>query len=127
MSLEEYAATQPLAPCGNQTDHYYWALRGWPCSVCAAQKKAERQRKKDRAMANMIAEKLNELMKERKPCQDCSPWLDHQTRQIVDELYGISVKYHATQQLRDRIAHVIHPMTAALQAAQNHKGTQDAN
>jgi len=36
LSLEEWAATKPPAPCGNQKEHYFWTeIECWPCPICA--------------------------------------------------------------------------------------------
>lgn len=43
------------------------------------------------------------------------PMKDHQIRELVNKLRGIAVKYHGTQQLRERIARTVR--TAMLAAA----------
>lgn len=39
---------------------------------------------------------------------------DHEIRELVNQIRDIAIEYHGTQQLRERIAHVIH--AAMLQA-----------
>lgn len=53
-TLEEFAASQPPAPCGDQREHTYWVMQGWPCPVCAANK----QRAEEEATEDRMAEKI---------------------------------------------------------------------
>lgn len=41
---------------------------------------------------------------------------DHQIAALVNELRDIAIKYHSTQQLRERIAHAVTPLAKATQA-----------
>lgn len=55
LSLEEWAATKPLAPCGYQKEHFYWTeIEGWPCPKCA---RIEREKQKS-AEEDRMAEKV---------------------------------------------------------------------
>lgn len=45
-------------------------------------------------------------------------WKDHQTREVVNQLRDCAVQYHATQQLRDRLLHILGPMIDWIRAAQ---------
>ncbi|MCO5355119.1 hypothetical protein [Acidovorax kalamii] len=45
-------------------------------------------------------------------------WKDHQTREIVNQLRDCAIQYHATQQLRDRLLHILGPMIDWVRAAQ---------
>lgn len=38
------------------------------------------------------------------------PWKDGDTAALVNALRDVAVKYHATQQLRERIAELVHPL-----------------
>lgn len=66
MTLEQYAATRPAAPCGEQTTHVEWTeIHGMPCPKCA---RIARDKKKDAdesRMAEKIAAALIRQMAER--------------------------------------------------------------
>lgn len=47
-----------------------------------------------------------------------SPWKDHQTREIVNQLRDCAKEYHATQQLRERLLDVLGPMIDWVRAVQ---------
>ena len=47
-------------------------------------------------------------------------WKDHDTAKLVNELRDIAVTYAGAQQLRERIAHAVRPLTDKLEAQ---KGT----
>lgn len=52
---EEYAASKPEAPCGEQTEHYFWTdFYNFPCPVC----KAISEKKKKEEDENRMAEKI---------------------------------------------------------------------
>lgn len=44
-------------------------------------------------------------------------WKDHQTAQLVNDLRDTAVQFHGAQQLRERIARLVHPLAARLSAA----------
>ncbi len=48
---------------------------------------------------------------------DGDGWKDHNERELVDTLRYIAINYHGAQQLRERIAHVIRPLTDKLRAS----------
>lgn len=57
MTVEEFVATKPPAPCGDQKTHYYWTeIEGWKCPCCAAIEKQQREQKERELLANMIAD-----------------------------------------------------------------------
>lgn len=56
VTLAEYAATRPAAPCGNQIEHVRWTeFEGWPCPVCAAIEASKRKEAEEDRMAEKIA------------------------------------------------------------------------
>ena len=56
MTTEEYAATKPPAPCGNQTEHVFWTeIQGMSCPVCAGIARQKRQEEDEDRMAEKIA------------------------------------------------------------------------
>ena len=56
MTVEEYAATRPEAPCGNQKEHVYWTeFQSTACPVCAAKAELERKEQKENRLAEKIA------------------------------------------------------------------------
>lgn len=58
ISLEEYAAQQPVPPCGDSLNHYEWVLQlGVSCPKCA-RKKLDKQKEIDE---NRMAEKITIL------------------------------------------------------------------
>lgn len=56
-TMEQLAAEQPPAPCGEQTEHYFWTLiEGMPCPGCAARKQMRREQREREQMAQLIAD-----------------------------------------------------------------------
>lgn len=56
LSLEEWAATKPPAPCGNQKEHYFWTeIECWPCPICAKIKEQKQKEEDENRMAEKIA------------------------------------------------------------------------
>lgn len=49
--------------------------------------------------------------------QPAWPMKDHELRELVNALRDVAVKYHGTQQLRERIAQVVHPWARPTQPA----------
>ena len=43
LTFAEYAATRPLAPCGDQIKHVFGEVNGLRCYVCEAIEKAEQE------------------------------------------------------------------------------------
>lgn len=61
LSMEEYAAQQPPAPCGQQTTHYSWEhFESMTCPACASKQKAEREAVERGLLAICI---VNEMQK----------------------------------------------------------------
>lgn len=46
-----------------------------------------------------------------------APWKDHHTAELVNRLRDVAIKFHDAQQLRERIAGVVRPLTDSLKAA----------
>lgn len=66
MTTEEYAATRPPAPCGNQKEHVFWTeIEGLGCPVCAGIKKRKKQMEDENRMAEKIAAAVIRQMDER--------------------------------------------------------------
>lgn len=64
ISFEEWASTQPAAPCGYQNDHYFWEeIEGWPCPRCAAMEKSKLEVENENRLAEKIAAALYRRMK----------------------------------------------------------------
>lgn len=64
LSLEEWAAQKPPAPCNNQKGHYFWTeIEGWPCPTCAAIEKRKKNDAEEDRLAEKIAQKVAALMK----------------------------------------------------------------
>lgn len=56
MTVEEYAATRPPAPCGEQTKHVFWTeMENMTCPVCEAKANRVRREKDEDRMAEKIA------------------------------------------------------------------------
>lgn len=49
--------------------------------------------------------------------QPAWPMKDHELRELVNALRDVAIKYHGTQQLRERIAQVVHPWARPTQPA----------
>lgn len=61
MTMDEYAAHQPPAPCGAQTVHYQWEhFEAMGCPRCAAKRKDEREEVERGLLAISI---VNEMQK----------------------------------------------------------------
>lgn len=61
-NLQKQPTKREPAPCGDDTNHYYWYDDGWPCPHClnktrAAIKDADRRRERNE-MADLIARKV---------------------------------------------------------------------
>lgn len=56
MTVEEYAAPWPPAPCGNQKEHIFWEeLNDTRCPVCAGIERRKRKEEDENRMAEKIA------------------------------------------------------------------------
>lgn len=56
MTEEEYAATRPPAPCGDQKTHVHWTeLEGRPCPICTRIEKEQQALKAEDRLAEKIA------------------------------------------------------------------------
>lgn len=56
-TMEQLAAKQPPAPCGQQTEHYFWTLiEGGRCPCCLAQAQRLREQAEREQMAQLIAD-----------------------------------------------------------------------
>lgn len=56
-TMEQLAAQQPPAPCGQQTEHYFWELiEGMPCPGCLARKQMRKEQAEREQMAQLIAD-----------------------------------------------------------------------
>ena len=56
MTMEEYAATRPPAPCGQQKEHVFWTeIEGFPCPRCGAIEEFKRRDADENRMAEKIA------------------------------------------------------------------------
>lgn len=65
MTAEEFAATFPPAPCGEQTEHYEWTeIMGMACPVCAVQKAKREQEHYMEQLADKIAKRVLKAIKE---------------------------------------------------------------
>jgi hypothetical protein len=59
LSMEEYAAQQPPAPCGEQTIHYEWNhFESMGCPCCAAIRKQREKNAELDALADKIVARL---------------------------------------------------------------------
>ena len=61
ISFEDFAATQPPAPCGNQVKHVFAEVHGLKCHVCAI---LEREQDENR-LAEKIAAAVMRLLANR--------------------------------------------------------------
>jgi hypothetical protein len=65
ITTEEYAATRPPAPCGEQTKHVFWTeIQGMKCPICAGKEKREQQEQDENRMAGKIAAEVVRQMAE---------------------------------------------------------------
>lgn len=65
MSMEEYAATRPPAPCGEQKTHVYWKeIERTTCPACAAKAAQEEKRRDMERLAEEIAQRVVAKLKE---------------------------------------------------------------
>lgn len=56
MTQEEYAATRPPPPCGEQTKHVFWTeIQGMRCPVCAGIANRMHKEEAENRMAEKIA------------------------------------------------------------------------
>lgn len=62
-------------------------------------------------------------MSEKTMTQAATAWKDHHTTELVGQLTGVAREFHATQQLRERIAGVVRPLADRLKAAQHEPAT----
>lgn len=55
---------KPPAPCGEDAEHYFWVEDGWPCPLCAALETAKRERVREIAGQDELAERIaNKVIK----------------------------------------------------------------
>jgi|GEM_PF-6208806 len=66
ITLEEYAATQPIPPCGEPVEHWEWILQiGMSCPMCDGKKRKEQEEIDENRMAEKIAAAVVKILDQR--------------------------------------------------------------
>lgn len=62
VTLDEAIANEPMPPCGEKHDHYYWKVQGYACPHCAAKEKEEQKMRDEDRQADKIAVRVAEIL-----------------------------------------------------------------